>query len=67
MSFAPRLHEHFPSQDIITSEEDIIDASLILQYISMKYILVLHNNISYLHGRVASILSQVELKVFINI
>ena len=50
MSFAPHLHEHFPSQQIMTSEEDIIDASLLLQYISMKYILVLHNNISYLHG-----------------
>ena len=62
--FATRLHQHFPTPHQLQESEQIMDTSLLLQFISMHYIEILHKHISYpSKGDNYTITERVKMKV----
>lgn len=61
---ATQLHQHFPTQHQLHEREQIMDTSLLLQFISMHYIDILHKHISYpSRGDNYTITERVKMKV----
>ena len=62
--FASKLYDHLPPDQKITNKEDIVNASLLLQSISVEYVEILHELISYSsQGEKLTINEQVAKKV----